>query len=130
MKKQHETCVYLHIHIAGLYFCFLFARLCPISLFPIILILTIRLLSLYYENIKTNASDKRLTITTNALPLIRMACELLPNMLRICVFTNFMNLILNSQKLVNGRECIRIQTNAKRSPCDHCDLLPNYRDTM
>ena len=36
---------------------FLFARLCPISLFPIILILIVRILSLYYENINTNASE-------------------------------------------------------------------------
>ena len=36
---------------------FLFAGLCPISLFPIILILTVRILSLYYENINANASE-------------------------------------------------------------------------
>ena len=58
IKQQHDTCVaYLHIHIADLSFCFLFARLFPISLFPIILILTVRILSLYYENINTNASE-------------------------------------------------------------------------
>ena len=57
MKQQHDTCVYLHIHIVGLSFCFSFARLCPISLFPIILILIVRILSLYYENINTNASE-------------------------------------------------------------------------
>ena len=40
IKQQHNTCVaYLHIHIADLSFCFLFARLFPISVFPIILIL-------------------------------------------------------------------------------------------
>ena len=77
--EKHDTCVaYLHIHIAGLSFCFLFARLCAISLFPIILILIVRILSLYYENINTNASEslQRLTIATNSLPLIRMACKL------------------------------------------------------
>ena len=47
----------LHIHIAGRSFCFLFARLCPIRLVPIILILIVRILSLSYENINTNASE-------------------------------------------------------------------------
>ena len=109
MKQQHDTCVaYLHIHIAGLSFVCYF--LGPISLFPIILILIVRILSLYYKNINTNASHlyKRPTITTNALPLIRMACELLPNMLRICVFTNFMNLFL---KFLKPREQPRMYTN-------------------
>ena len=57
MKQQHDTCAYLHIHIAGLSFFFLFARLCRNSLFSIILILSVRILSLYYENINTNASE-------------------------------------------------------------------------
>ena len=97
-QQQQDTCVaYLHIHIAGSVFCFLFARLCPISLFPIILSaffhyttrISIRMLANLY---------KRLTITTNALPLIRMACELLPNMLRTCVFTCFRNMFLKFAK--------------------------------
>ena len=57
MTQQHDTCLYLHIHIAGLSFCFLFARFCPISLFPIILIHIVRILSLSYENINTNANE-------------------------------------------------------------------------
>ena len=60
IKQQHDTCVaYLHIHIAGLsfFFFFFFARLFPISLFSIVLILIVRILSLYYENINTNASE-------------------------------------------------------------------------
>ena len=57
-QQQHDTCLAnRHIHIAGLSFCFLFTRLFPISLFPIILILIVHILSLYYENIKTNASE-------------------------------------------------------------------------
>ena len=56
IKQQHDTCVAKwHIHITGL--SFLFATLFPISLFPIILILIVRILSLYYENINTNASE-------------------------------------------------------------------------
>ena len=51
---------------------------------------------------------KRLTITTIALSLIRMACELLPNMLRICVFTNFRNMFL---KFAKPLEQPRIYTN-------------------
>ena len=51
---------------------------------------------------------KRLTITTNALPLIRMVSELLPNMLRICVFTNFRNMFL---KFAKPRERPRMYTN-------------------
>ena len=57
MKQQHDTCVaYLHIDIAVLSVCFLFARLYPISLFPIILIRIVRIISLYFENINKNAS--------------------------------------------------------------------------
>ena len=66
---------YTHCRVCPL---FLFARLCPISLFPIILSaffhyttrISVRMLANLY---------KRLTITTNALPLIRMAVRL-----RIC----------------------------------------------
>ena len=39
MKQQHDTCVYLHIHLAGLFFVFLFARLCSVVFGPIRLIL-------------------------------------------------------------------------------------------
>ena len=94
MKQQQDTCVaYLHIHIAGI-FLFLFAR--PNQLIP--------QLSVFFHyttriSIRMPANlYKRLTITTNALPLIRMACELLPDMLRICVFTNSMNLFLKIAK--------------------------------
>ena len=54
---RHMRSLFAYIHITGLYFCFLFAMLCPISLFPIILILIVRILSLYNENDNTNASD-------------------------------------------------------------------------
>ena len=59
LRIKHDACVAnWHIHITGLSFCFfLFARLFPISLFPIILILIVRILSLYYENNNTNASE-------------------------------------------------------------------------
>ena len=58
MKRQHDACVaYLHIHIAAVSLCLLFARLCPISYFPIILLLIVRILSLYFENINTNGSE-------------------------------------------------------------------------
>ena len=116
IKQQHDTCVaYLHIHIAGLSFCFLFARLFPISLFPIILILIVRTPSLYYmyENINTNASESLQTFYRYdhykcVAPLIRMACELLPNMLRMCVFTNFRNMFL---KFAKPREQPQMYTN-------------------
>ena len=51
---------------------------------------------------------KRLTITTNALPLIRLAFELLPNMLRICVFMSLRNMFL---KFAKPREQPRMYTN-------------------
>ena len=72
---------------------------------------------------------KRLTITTNALPLIRMAYELLPNMLRICVFTNFMNLFL---KFAKPRERPRMYTNTNECkavtmrPLRFVTELPRY----
>ena len=62
---------------------------------------------------------KRLTITTNALPLIRMACELLPNMLRIYVFTNFRNMFL---KFAKPRERPRMYTNT--SECKAISMRP------
>ena len=54
---NETTTRHVHSLLPGLYFCFLFARLCQSSLFPIILILIVRILSLYYENINTNASE-------------------------------------------------------------------------
>ena len=102
MNQQHDTCVdYLHIHIAGSVFLFFFIyKALPNQLIPIILYLlssffhyttriSIRMLANLY---------KRLTITTNTSPLTRMACELLPNMLRICVYTNFRNMFLKFAK--------------------------------
>ena len=99
---MHSLFAYTHCRV-----CFLFARLCPISLFPIILSaffhyttrISIRMLANLY---------KRLTISTNALPLMRMAWELLPNMLRICVFTSFRNMFL---KFAKPREQPRMHTN-------------------
>ena len=106
MKQQHDACVaYLHIHIDGLSFCFLFARLYPISLFPIILILIVRIISLNYENINMNASK---SLQTSHDHYKCVACELLPNMLRICAFTNFRNMFL---KFAKPRERPRMYTN-------------------
>ena len=48
--------IFAYTHCRSIFF-FLFARLCPVSLFPITLILIVRILSLYYENINTNASE-------------------------------------------------------------------------
>ena len=72
---------------------------------------------------------KRLTITTNALPLIRMACKLLPNMLRIYVFTNFRNMFL---KFAKPRERPRMYTNTNECkaismrPLRFVTKLPRY----
>ena len=49
VKQQHDVHVaYLHKHIVGVSLCLIFARLCPISIFLIILLLIVRILSLYY----------------------------------------------------------------------------------
>ena len=49
VKQQHDMHVaYLHKHIVGVSLCLIFARLCPISLFLIMLLLILRILSLYY----------------------------------------------------------------------------------
>ena len=59
MKQQHDTCVaYLHIHIAGSVLFVFYLLGSPLSAYsPIILILVVRIISLYYENINTNASE-------------------------------------------------------------------------
>ena len=65
---------------------------------------------------------KRLTITTNALLLIRMAC----NCLRICCeyafITEFRNMFLIFAIPLERPECLRIRTNVWRCTCEHCDL--------
>ena len=59
MKQQHDTCVaYLHIHIAGSVLFVFYLLGSPLSAYsPIILILVVRIISLYNENINTNASE-------------------------------------------------------------------------
>ena len=123
IKQQHDTCVAnWHIHITCLsFFFFLFARLFPISLFPIKVILVFAFFH-YTTRISIQMLAnlyKRLTITTNALPLVRMAYELLPNMLRICVFTNFRNMFL---KFAKSRERPRMYTNTNE--CKLITMLP------
>ena len=110
--------IFAYTHCRSI-FLFLFAGLCPISLFPIILMsaffhyttrISMHMLAKLY---------KCLPITTNASPLIRKACELLPNMLRICIFTNFMNLFLEFAK---SREWPRMYTNTKE--CQTITMRP------
>ena len=97
-------------------FLFLFARLCPISLFPIILILIVRILALYYENINTNASEalqtsydyyKCVAIDQNGL---RTASEYVANM-RLYEFYELVSKIRKiSRTAVNVYEYKRMQS--------------------
>ena len=102
--------LFAYTHCRVCLICILFARLCPISLFPHHIILVVRIISFTTRiSIRMLVNlYKRLTITTNALSLTRMACELLPNMLRICVFTNFRNMFL---KFAKPRKQPRMYTN-------------------
>ena len=114
MKQQHDTCVaYLHIYtLSGLSFCFLFA-ISPISLFPIILILVVRIL--YYT---TRISIRMLANLYKRQKYVRYKCVAIDQnglrtaseycMLRICVFTNLRNMFL---KFAKSREQPRMYTN-------------------
>ena len=90
MKKQHDACVaYLHIHIATVSLCLLFAKLCP--KFSIILLLIVRILSLYFKNINTNGSESLQTSCDHykCVAIDKNGLRLLPNMLqklRLCKF--------------------------------------------
>ena len=89
-----------------------FARTCSISLFSFKFCLLSAFL-LYSIRVLANLC-KRLTITTNALLLIRMAC----NCLRICCeyafLTEFRNMFLIFAISLEQSECLRIRKNAWR----------------
>ena len=77
-------------------FCFLSARPCLISLFPIILTHFVRILSLYYENINTDAIE---SLQTSYDHYKCVAVD--QNGLRtasVCVFTSFRNMFLKFAK--------------------------------
>ena len=113
-RRMRLICVY---GIAGVSF---FSYICQHLLNQLILIQylrIVRILPLFY----TNASNfyKRLTISTNALLLIRMAC----NCLRISceyafltefILTEFRNMILIFAIPLDRSECLRIRTNVWR----------------
>ena len=99
---------YMRIRYCRCFF-LMFASTCSISLFSFkfcllsaFLLYSIRMLANLY---------KRLTITTNALLLIRMAC----NCFRICCayafLTEFRNMILIFAILLERSECLRIRMN-------------------
>ena len=108
MKQQHDACVLYAYTVLPVFLLFLYLpapaqsafshsnfAYCPHSSF------------ILYE-------CKRLTITTNALLLIRMAC----NCLRICCeyapLTEFRNLFLIFAIPLERSECLRIRTNVWR----------------
>ena len=119
------------MHIAGVSLCLLFARLCPISLFPIIMLLIVRILSIYYENINTNASESLQTSYDHnkCVAIDKNGLRLLPNMLRICLFTNFRTKFL---KFAKPRERPRMLTNTNECqaitmrPLSFVSKLPRY----
>ena len=83
---RHMRSLFAYTHFRVCLFVFLFARLCPISLFPIILILIVRILSFYYENINTNASEslQRSYDHYKCIVINKYGLQLLKNMLQIC----------------------------------------------
>ena len=120
MKLQHDTCLaYLHIHIADVSLLLLFAILCPISLLSINLFLIVRIRPVFYSSEMSIRMlvilYKRLTITTNALPSIRMACDCLRINCEYAFLANFRNMfpILprpceRPRMLTNTNECLAI----------------------
>ena len=92
--------LFAYIHIVGVSLCPLLSRLCPVSLFLILMLFIVRILSLYYENINTNASESLQTSYGHykCVAIDKNVVRLLPNMLRICVFTNFRNMFLKFAK--------------------------------
>ena len=117
-RRMRLICVY---GIAGV---FTFSYICQQllnQLIPIQILLIVRIPPLFYTMLANLC--KRLTITTNSLLLIRMAC----NRLRICceyVFlTKSRNMFLIFAIPLERSEClIRIKTNVWRRTCEHCDL--------
>ena len=87
--------------------CFSLPFIC--NLFPIIMLLIVRILSLYYENINTNASESLQTSYDHnkCVAIDKNGLRLLPNMLRICLFTNFRTKFL---KFAKPRERPRMLT--------------------
>ena len=105
-QRMRLICIY---GIAGVSLFLIFASTCPISLFSFkfcllsaFLLYSLRMLANLY---------KRHTIITNALLLIRMAC----NCLRICCqyafLTEFGNIFLIFAIPLERSECLRIRTN-------------------
>ena len=109
MKHQHDACVLYAYTVLPLFLFFLFASTCSISLFSF----KISLLSAFFlysirmlENLY-----KRLTITTNALLLIRMACYCLRICCKYAFLTEFRNMFLIFAISLEQSECLRIRTN-------------------
>ena len=112
MKKQHDAYVaYLHILFPFVYYLLGSVQSinCPSYCYS---------LSAFFHytsriSIRTIANlYKCLAITTNVLPLIRMACDCFPICCQKCVFTNFRNVFLKFAKprerpgmLTNTNEC-------------------------
>ena len=102
-----------------------------IELLPHHIVIHCRILSLYYENINTNASESLQTsyFHYKCVAIDKNGLRLLPNMLRICVFTNFRNMFLKFAKphertrtLTNTNECQAITMR----PMRFVGELPRY----
>ena len=103
-RQMHSLFAYTHCRVC--LFGFLSTRLCPISLFPIILTLFVHILSLYYGNINTDAIE---SLQTSYDHYKCVAVD--QNGLRtasVCVFTSFRNMFL---KFAIPCEQPRIYTN-------------------
>ena len=115
--KRHGDCNNNTTHASSMRLrycrCFSFSCICQHLLNQLILIQILPLIVRippYFLRMLANLY-KRLTITTNALLLIRMAC----NCLRICCeyafLTEFRNMILKFAIPLDRSECLRIRTN-------------------
>ena len=104
---------------------------------PIILLLSVRILSLYYENINMNASESLQTsyYQYKCVAIDKNGLRLLPNMLRICceyASSRFLGISILFLKFAKPRERPRILTNTNECqaitmrPLRFVSELPRY----
>ena len=108
-RRMRLICVY---GIADVSLFLIFASTCSISLFSFKFCLLSAFL-LYSKRMLANLY-KCLTIITNALLLIRMACNCLRIYCEYAFFTEFGNMFLRFAIPLERSECLRIRTNVWR----------------
>ena len=108
-RRMRLICIY---GIAAVSLFLIFASTCSISLFSFKICLLSAFLLYSIRTLET--LYKRLTITTNALLLIIMACNCLRIGCKYAFLTEFRNMFLIFAIPLERSECLRIRTNIWR----------------